>query len=186
MGQSRGAGVFAGCSLRLTIESVVVDSFDAGSWLRSLALAAVAAIAPIVYAAGYAAGRPVPAFAALLGGRGERRNVLDCALGGTTMALMLVAVEAALGLVFDPRYRDIPFASLTAATLPFLVLLFATRRPEGRRAFAENVAAAVLGMSAIYIVFNESFANWQSVWFCAGLIALAFTLAMVRDAPSSK
>jgi hypothetical protein len=37
--------------------------------------------------------------------------------------LMLVSIEAALGLVFDPRYRDIAFAPLTAAALPFLVVL---------------------------------------------------------------
>ena len=28
-------------------------------------------------------------------------------------------------------------------------------------------AAAVLVASAVYIRFNESFANWQAVWFCA-------------------
>jgi hypothetical protein len=35
----------------------------------------------------------------------------------------------------------------------------------------------------VYIVFNESFANWQSLWFCGALIALALTLARARDAP---
>ena len=98
---------------------------------------------------------------------------------------MLVTVEAALGLVFDPRYRDIPFAPLTAAAVPFLVLLVTTPRPIGRRAAAETAAAAVLAVSAVYIVFNETFANWQAVWFCAGLIGLAVILALVRDVPSS-
>jgi glucan 1,3-beta-glucosidase len=98
---------------------------------------------------------------------------------------MLVSVEAALGLVFDPRYRDIPFAPLTAAALPFLVLLASTRRPAGPRAIAETVAAAVLAVSAGYIVFNERFSNWQSVWFCAALLGLAFILAQARGAPSS-
>ena len=98
---------------------------------------------------------------------------------------MLVAVEAALGLVFDPRYRDIPFAPLTGAAVPFLVLLSTTPRSGRSRATAETVAAAVLALSAAYIVFNETFANWQSVWFCAGLIGLAVTLLSVRDAPSS-
>jgi glucan 1,3-beta-glucosidase len=102
------------------------------------------------------------------------------------MALMLVAVEAALGLVFDPRYRDIPFAPLTAAAAPFLILLAATRRLDGMRAAAESVAGAVLALSAGYIVFNETFANWQSVWFCAGLLGLAAILLSVRDAPSSE
>jgi hypothetical protein len=67
-----------------------------------------------------------------------------------------------------------------------LVVLSTTPRPGGSRAMAETGAAAVLALSAIYIVFNETFANWQSVWFCAGLIGLAVTLLLVRDAPSSE
>jgi exo-beta-1,3-glucanase (GH17 family) len=169
-----------------TIETVLVESFSAGSWVRSLAFAAAAAGAPIVCAAACASGRPVPAFAALLGRAGPRRGLLDWALGGTLIVLMLVAVEAALGLVFDPRYRDIPFAPLTGAAAPFLVLLLTTRRPAGSRAMAETVAAAVLALSALCIVINETFANWQSVWFCAGLIGLAVILQSARDAPSSE
>jgi exo-beta-1,3-glucanase (GH17 family) len=167
-----------------TIETVLVESFSAGSWLRSLVFAAVAAIAPIVGAAACATGRPVPAFAALLGGSGARRGLLDWALGGTLIVLMLVAVEAALGLVFDPRYRDIPFAPLTAAAAPFLVLSLTGSRPAGSRAVAETAAAAALALSALYIVINETFANWQSVWFCAGLLGLAVILLMARVAPS--
>ena len=166
------------------IEAVVIDSFSPGSWLRSLAFAAIAAAAPIVCSAAYAAGRSTPSFASLLGNRG-RRDGLDWALGSTLIALMLVTVEAVLGLVFDPRYRDIPFAPLTAAAVPFLVLLVSMPRPAGRRALAETAAAAVLAVSAVYIVFNETFANWQSVWFCGALIGLAIILALARDAPSS-
>jgi hypothetical protein len=33
-------------------------------------------------------------------------------------------------------------------------------------------------------VLNESFANWQSLWLCAALIALAFSLVRVRDGQS--
>ena len=99
--------------------------------------------------------------------------------------MMLVAIEAALGLVFDPRYRDIPFAPLTAAVVPFLRLI-AARNLDGTRAMAESVAGIVLTLSAGYIVFNETFANWQSVWFCAGLLGLAAILLSVRGAPSSE
>jgi len=167
-----------------TIEAIAIDSFSPGSWLRSLAFAAVAAAAPIVCAAACAAGRSAPSFASLLGNRG-RRDTLDWALGATLIALMLVAVEAALGLVFDPRYRDIPFAPLTGAAVPFLLLLASMPRPAGQRAVAETTAAAVLAASAVYIVFNETFANWQAVWFCGALIGLAVILALARDAPSS-
>ena len=88
--------------------------------------------------------------------------------------------------MFDPRYRDIPFAPLTAAAVPFLALLFFAPRPAGSRGMAETVAAAVLALSAGYILFNEGFANWQSVWFCAGLAVLAVILVRGRDAPSSE
>jgi exo-beta-1,3-glucanase (GH17 family) len=168
-----------------TIETVPVESFSIGSWLRSLAFAAVAAVAPVVCAIACAGGRAVPAFSALLGRGHERPDRLDWALGGTLIALMLVSVEAALGLVFDPRYRDIAFAPLTAAALPFLVVLVLSARPAGPRAVAETAAAVVLALSSGYILFNEGFANWQSVWFCAGLFGLAFILAQARDAPSS-
>ena len=144
-----GAGRFVPAVLfGWTIETVLVESFSPGSWTRSLAFAAVSGLAPIVCAAGFAAGRRIPAFAALIGGSGRRRDFLDWALGGVLIALMLVAVEAALGLVFDPRYRDIPFAPLTAAAVPFLILLAATRRLDGTRAAAESVAGAVLALSA--------------------------------------
>ena len=43
--------------------------------------------------------------------------------------------------------------------------------------------AATLTASAVYIVGNESFANWQAVWFAAALLALAFTVLQVQDAP---
>jgi exo-beta-1,3-glucanase (GH17 family) len=166
-----------------TIETVAVESFGMGSWLRSLAFAALAALAPTVCAAACAAGRPAPTFAALLGRGGARRDGLDRVLGATLIALMLVSVEAALGLVFDPRYRDIPFAPLSAAAIPFLVLVLSMPRRTGPRAAAETVAAAALTVSAVYIVFNETFANWQSVWFCAGLVVLSFILVQARDAP---
>jgi len=84
--------------------------------------------------------------------------------------------------VFDPRYRDFPFAPLTAAVLPFVVHGFLVGRAKGPRGVAEMSATGVLAFSVVYIVFNETFANWQSLWVCAVLAALAFTLAQARAA----
>jgi len=44
--------------------------------------------------------------------------------------------------------------------------------------------AGILALSVPYIVLNESFANWQSLWLCATLAAFAFTLVRVRGAQS--
>jgi len=166
-----------------TIETVPVDSFGLGGWLRLLSLAAVAAAAPIACAAGCAAGRKQPSFAALLSRTTEVRDGLNTALGASLIALTLLSVETALGLVFDPRYRDIPFAPQSAGAAAFLVLMISTKRAAGSRAMAETLAAAVLAASAGYIAFNETFANWQAIWLCAGFVGLAVILAQALAAP---
>jgi exo-beta-1,3-glucanase (GH17 family) len=166
-----------------TIERVPIDGFGAGGSLRSFAFALTAAAAPVVCAAALAAGRTQPTFAAVMRRSGDGREALATALGLCMIALTLLSVQTALGLVFDPRYRDIPFAPESAAVVPFLVLTFSTPRLFGRRAKAETLAAAVLALSAGYVVLNETFANWQAVWLAAGLLALAVTLLRARDAP---
>jgi glucan 1,3-beta-glucosidase len=170
----------------LTLEKVPVESFTIGSWLRSLALAAVAAVAPVASAAAYRARQPLPAFASLLARRERPRDALTIVLGAAFILLVLLALQTALNLVFDPRYPDIPFAPLSGAVMSFVVLPFSTPRTKGLRPAAEQVAAAVLALSAVYIAINETFANWQAVWFCGALLALAFILLQVRDAPSSE
>jgi len=169
-----------------TIDQVGPDSFSAGGWLRALALAAVASAAPIVCAMACAIRRPLPPLSTLLGGSDINRDGPFWALGLSFLLLLLLAIQTALGLVFDPRYRDIPFAALTAAVVPYLVLWASTERRPGPPALAERVAALVTAVAAIYIAFNEGFANWQAVWFCAALLGLAFILAQARAVPSSE
>jgi hypothetical protein len=47
------------------------------------------------------------------------------------------------------------------------------------------MAAVLLAGSSVYIAFDESFANCQSLWLCAVFLALALTLWRLRDAQSS-
>ncbi len=166
-----------------TLERMPIDSFTAGGWLRALAFAATAAVAPIACAAACAAGRRTPTFAALMSRPGEPHDKLNLAVGLTLIVLTVLSVQSALGLVFDPRYRDIPFAPQSGAVLPFLVLMLSTLRLAGPRAMAETIAAAVLALSAGYIAINETFANWQAIWLCAGFLGLAVILLRARDAP---
>ena len=166
-----------------TLETIPVDSIGIGGWVRMLAFAATAGVAPIVCAAACASGRTLPTFAASLGRPDGVYEGLAVALGAAFIALTLLSVETALGLVFDPRYRDIPFAPQSAAVFAFLVLMVSTSRQAGQRPAAETLAAAVLAISAVYIAINETFANWQAIWLCAGLIGLALILSRARDAP---
>jgi exo-beta-1,3-glucanase (GH17 family) len=166
-----------------TLERVPIDSFSVGTWLRSIAFAAAAAVAPAASAAAVAAGRTQPAFAALLGGRGKGNDALGVVLTGSLIALTLLSIETALALVFDPRYRDIPFAPQSAGVIAFVALMISTPHPTGKRAAAETLAAAMLALAAVYIAINETVANWQALWLCAGFVGLAFILARARDAP---
>jgi Na+(H+)/acetate symporter ActP len=94
----------------------------------------------------------------------------------------VLALERALMLTFNPRYIDFAFAPLTAAIAPYLVLTL-SRASKGTRGAAEMTMAGGLALCAVYIVFNESFANWQALWCCGALLALAISLTRRRDAP---
>jgi glucan 1,3-beta-glucosidase len=175
----------AGTLVGWTIENVPIESFDVGGWLRNLSFSAVAIAVPIAGAAAMARRTAPPAFATILGPRPDR--VLDpllMTIGLLLMALTVLAVQAALALSFDPRYRDFPFAPLTAAALPFLMLSFAPRPTGARvRVLAETGAGAVLALCAVFIVWNETLANWQALWFAGALALLAFSLLRARAAP---
>ena len=167
-----------------TVENIPIESLGVGGWSRSLALAAVAIVAPIVLSVATMCGAPVPAYFRILGPKKERmQNRLAVSAGLILILTMLLAFVVALALVFDPRYRDFPFAPLTAAVVPFLVHRLAVALPKGTRPVAETAGASVLALSVIYILFNEGFANWQSLWVCVMLAALSFSLARVRDVP---
>jgi len=167
-----------------TIENIPLESLGVGGWSRSLALAVVSIVAPIVLSVAVMCGTPVPAFFRILGPRESRaQNRLAVSAGTIRIFTMLLAFVIALGLVFDPRYRDFPFAPLTAATVPFLVHDVIVGRLKGTRPTAETAGAGVLALSVFYILFNEGFANWQSLWLCSALAFLVFNLIRVRDVP---
>jgi glucan 1,3-beta-glucosidase len=165
------------------IANVPVESLGVGGWTRSLALVAIAIAAPVVATAALVQNVAPPSFARLLG-RKRPADLLSIALGVVLLVLMLLSVQTALGFVFDPRYRDFPFAPLTSATVPFFVLTMCGPRGQGPRGVAEMVAAAALAMSAVFMVLNESFVNWQAVWLAAIFAVCAFTLVQSRDAQS--
>jgi glucan 1,3-beta-glucosidase len=172
----------SGSLIGWTVENVPLESLALGGWLRSLAWVSVALLLPILAAGALGSGKTVPTFAQILGRKVPPPCAgLELAIGILLIALALLAVPAALGLVFDPRYRDFPFAPLTGATVPLLFLARWKLRPKVPA--AELVMAMTLAVSAIYIVLNEGFANWQACWFGAGLGALAFTLLRAPAAP---
>ena len=165
------------------ITNLPIESLGFGGWLRSLAFATLALLAPLAGSAALTRTMPVPAFAQVLGRLEDRpRDRLALMIGALLILAAILAVQSALGLVFNPRYLDFPFAPLTAGTVPFLVLTLLLPRSAGKRAATEISIAGVLALSGAYIAFNESFVNWQALWFVAALAALAVILFRARDA----
>ena len=103
-------------------------------------------------------------------------------LGIVLAITTLVAAETALGFVFDPRYRDFPYASLTMAVVPFMSLMVLNRPQAGVRPIAETAFAGLLVIATIVVGINEGRDNWQSLWTCAIYLLLALTLWRARAA----
>ena len=174
--------VVSGSLIGWSVENGVQESFGAGGWLRSFGWASVALFLPICSAAALGSGAVLPAFAQVMNLRpGPCCRAVALGIGILLTILVLLAVPAALALVFDPRYRDFPFAPLVGAAVPLLFLARWTSRPKAPT--AELTIAATIGISAVYIVLNEGFANWQACWFCLGLLILAFILLRAPCAP---
>ena len=177
--------IAGGALIGWSIANVPIESFGVAGWARSLAYVGVALLAPPVLSVAVMRGTPLPRFSTLLGPAAERsRDSLAQFAGAILIATMVLAILSALGLVFDPRYRDFPFAPLTAAVAPFLTHYLIMPRPIGQHGVSELTGATVIALSVPYIALNEGFANWQSLWLCAALAVLAFTLTQVRAAQS--
>ena len=181
----------AGCLLGIAADKMYFESYGAGGWVQWGALLGAGLLASVLGANALVSGRALPTFLEMFGPRGDRPGdnprlapSMWC-LGASLVVTALIASETALGFVFDPRYRDFPYASLTMAVVPFACLLL-NRPQSGRRPIAESVLAGLLAISAIYVGFNEGRDNWQSLWTCAGYLLLAFTLWRARGAQSPK
>jgi exo-beta-1,3-glucanase (GH17 family) len=170
----------AGILLGIATDKMFYESYGFGGWLGWGALLAAGIASPLLCANALMSGRALPTFLELLGPRDDRvRSVLTMILGVTLVVTTLIGAETALGFVFDPRYKDFPFAALTMAVVPFATLVL-NRPQEGVRPIAEAVFAGLFLISALYTGFNEGADNWQSLWTCAVYFLFALTLWRAR------
>src|SRR5712672_2471672 len=177
----------AGTLLGIAADKMFYESYGFGGWLRWGSLLAAAIASPLLCANAMMSGRPLPTFLELLGPRDDRaRSALTMILGAVLIVTALIGAETALGFVFDPRYRDFPFAALTMAVVPFATLMLLNRPPEGSRPITEAVFAGLLAGAALYTGFNEGSVNWQSLWTCAMYFLFAVTLWRARVAQIPK
>jgi len=167
----------AGCFAGDAVQAAMTEALGWIGGMRSLMQALIAVGVPMIAAAALGRGAALPSLVEVIGPQElRRRDGLSRLLGLCVIVTCLVAIESALGLVFNARYLDFPYAALTSAILPLLVLSvrFGTRPAKPR--VAEAVIAAILLPSAVKVVWAETLANWQAVWVCAAFLLLAFTL----------
>jgi hypothetical protein len=178
----------SGALIGLTVENLPIESLGISGWARTLSFAALAVAGPLVGAAALTGKIAVPNFVQTIGAKEERaKGWLPLTLGLLFVALFVLATFTALGFTFDPRYRDFPFAPLTAAALPFLFAAFVPPRPKGTNwPRAETAGAIMLIACAGFIVWNETQANWQALWTSGALALVAITLLRAKAAPDSK
>jgi glucan 1,3-beta-glucosidase len=108
---------------------------------------------------------------------------VEVVLAALLAATMVAAMHVALGLVFDPRYKDFPIAALLGPVIGLALLAFADDRSPSRPGHAEVAAAALLTGSALFVTLNEGIANWQALVFSTLLLLLALTVLRARAAP---
>jgi exo-beta-1,3-glucanase (GH17 family) len=164
-----------------TAENAALETFTFFDALRSSVWTAVALLLPLLGARALASGQSVPVFAQILRPASKNVGVLQRAIGVLLVALAVISMQAAVALVFDGRYRDFPYAPLTGAVIPLLLL--ARWKVPVRPPPAELAFAATLMFSAVFIAINEGLANWQACWFAIALIAFASTLFQARAVP---
>ncbi len=97
-------------------------------------------------------------------------------------ATLIAAMHIALGLVFDPRYKDFQLLLLTGPVAAFAILASVRNHGTWQPSIAEAAAAALLTGSALFVIWNEGIANRQALWFAVLLVVLAFTA--LRTSPA--
>jgi glucan 1,3-beta-glucosidase len=124
----------AGILFGVAAQKMFYESYGTGSWLLSGALLAAATAAPVLGANALMSGRAPPTFLQLLGPKDDRTlSGLAILHGLAWLVTVVIGIRTALGLVFDPRYQDFPFAALTMAAVPFAAMTLLGRPAKGIR-----------------------------------------------------
>ncbi|WP_245475007.1 beta-(1-6) glucans synthase [Bradyrhizobium sp. Leo121] len=171
-----------GILLGISVENALHESYGLAGLMRQGSFLIAATALPLLCMNALMSGRALPAFAELIGPREMRTRSLPALLHGAVLLLTaMVAAESALGFMFDPRSRDFPFASLTMAAVPILVVALLNRRKPEVSARSESVFAGLFAAAAVFILLNEGIQNWQSLWTAAAFVLLGAALWSSRE-----
>lgn len=173
--QVAAVALVGGALAGLSLEKLVLESITWKDWLfagtRLAVMLALAVFGTLALAGNETAPRLSRAVARLAGRAGEPARPLDLLF----LALAFFALQSALGLALDARYRDFPAPTLMMGTLPLLILVWRDRNLSD---LSGGMALALgLAFTAIWILIVEGLQNWQAIWFVASLAGVAMTVA---------
>ena len=153
-------GLFAGWQL----QDLPLWSRDVWEWLAGSARIAASVLCGLAASAG-------------LAGWKERRLVF------TSLPLLVIAAIDAGWLVFDARYRPLPWPMLAA---PAMLLLASAGLGHRRPAFlVVRTAAWLCAAGAVLVAVNEGVANTQALLYAGLLLTLAVSMLCLHRAGST-
>jgi glucan 1,3-beta-glucosidase len=179
-----GIALGSGLLFGLAAVNLPMEGEMTGDRLRGVAMLVLALVVPMAASYAVARGDRLAGLARALDPSYWRSsNRVEVVLAALLAATLVAAIHVALGLVFDPRYKDFPFAALLGPVTALAILAFANNRALSRTGNAERMAASVLTGSAVFIMLNEGIANWQALLFATLLLLLALTAMRAKAAP---
>jgi glucan 1,3-beta-glucosidase len=182
-----GAGIALGSGLIFGLAAVnlPLEGELSGDRLRAVIMLVLALVVPMAASYAVARGDRLAGLARALDPSYWRRpDRVGIVLAALLAVTMVAAIHVGLGLVFDPRYKDFPFAALAGPIIALAVLALVDNPAPDRPGNAELAVAALLTGSAVFVTLNEGTANWQALLFGALLLILALTALRVTAAPS--
>ena len=181
---SAGIALGTGLLFGLAAVNLPIEGEIAADRVRAVLMLVLALVVPMAAAYALGRGERLPGLGRALDPSARRAsNCIEIGLAALLAATVIAAIHVALGLVFDPRYKDFPFAALLGPVTALAILALADNLGPRRPGGAEIAAAAVLAGSAVFVTLNEGIANWQAVLFAALLLLLALTVLQAKAAP---
>ena len=179
-----GIALGSGLLFGLAAVNLPMEGEMTGDRLRGVAMLVLALVVPMATSYAVARGDRLAGLARALDPSCWRgSNLVEVVVAALLAATLVAAIHVALGLVFDPRYKDFPFAALLGPVTALAILALADNPGPPRPGGAEIAAAALLTGSAVFVTLNEGIANWQALVFAALLLLLALTALRAKAAP---
>jgi exo-beta-1,3-glucanase (GH17 family) len=169
--QVAAVALVGGALSGLSLEKLVLESITRMDWVFAGTRLAVMLAAVVLGTIAIARQASAPALTRAVSATAPAQDTLDRAMDLLLLALCFFALQSALGLALDARYRDFPAATLTMGAVPFLVL--AWRAPPAGAPMSGLGLGLGFVFAAAWILLVEGFQNWQAIWFAASLGGMA-------------